>query len=281
MTGPDRGEGATALWAATGLGLAAALATVVLLLAAMPQALVLGVLLFATSTSLVALVLALRTARHERRRARAFRELLAQAAHQLRTPTATLVMELDAALADPALAAGGRALAERLSTQAAAQDDLVTRLLASARLDARAPVPVACDVERLLDDARRVLDPLAHAHDTTLHTAATVPTITGDAHELRELVVILTENAIRHGGDDVRVTIEAAGRGARIAVRDSATRAPRRGNASGIGLDLAERIVRRHRGTLDMRHDDAGTVVEVRLPHRRLPHRKTAARHPS
>ena len=46
-------------------------------------------------------------------------------------------MELDAALADPALTGQGRDLAQRLSVQVEAQNSLIRRLLAYARLDLR------------------------------------------------------------------------------------------------------------------------------------------------
>lgn len=69
------------------LAVCAALLMTGLLTASMPRALLLIALALAISAGGASLVLAIASARRSRARARTFQELLAQAAHQLRTPT--------------------------------------------------------------------------------------------------------------------------------------------------------------------------------------------------
>lgn len=285
MTGAWLGRGRDrVLRVAIALGLCAMVATMVVSFAAMPQPLLLGFLTIAIASSAVALVLAIGSARRSGAQARVFQELLAQAAHQLRTPTATLVMELDAALADPHLAGPARELAVRLSDQVAVQGNLVERLLASARLDARVSAHGQCDAGLVLRDAQRVLGPIAEARGVPLQADVHTETLLGNEAELRELVVILGENAIVHGGGAVWIRIYADRRSSYMDVFDggpgfspemSAADMPRPGR---LGLELARRIVARHGGSLELSSTPRGSDVSTPAARVRLPRRKLFAR---
>lgn len=270
------------------LAVCAALLMTGLLTASMPRALLLIALALAISAGGASLVLAIASARRSRARARTFQELLAQAAHQLRTPNATLTMELDAALADPALTGQGRDLAQRLSVQVEAQNSLIRRLLAYARLDLRTdPVEVA-DAATLLEEASRVLHPLAATEGARVEVDARAATVRGSRAELRELLVILGENAILHGHGTACLVIREEPRSTIIEVFDEGpgiTAAPgtategRSGN--GLGLELARRIAARHYGSLHIEQRPMSRAAQVPVVSVRLPHRKTLARHPS
>lgn len=280
-TDQDRG-----LSTAIALSLCAMTAAVLLLVAAMPRMLTVGALVLAIAAAASSLALAFVSAHRNRVRSRVFQELLAQAAHQLRTPTATLVMEIDSALADPRLDTEGRGLALRFSEQVNAQKALIERLLAYARLEARAERPRWCG-SAVVDDALRILTPVADARRVALSVELQSDAVFAREHELKELLVILGENAILHGGGPVRIRIRTEPRASVIDVFDAGDgihtdahgAVLRADGGAGLGLELATRIVARQRGTLTLdprsaaaRNGDPTVTV-------RLPHRKGSARH--
>jgi len=115
--------------------------------------------------------------------------------------------------------------------------------------------------------------------------------ISADLPRLKRAVANLIENAIKYtpSGGEVRVSVQAAGTGLTIAVTDSGIGIDARDRArvfdrffraddsrstpgNGLGLSLAEAIVRAHGGsiTVDSEPGD-GSRFAVRLPCARAP----------
>jgi len=226
------------------------------------------------------------------------RRFVADAAHQLRTPTAALKTQLELAerAADPA------ALREGLAQVHSALDRnirLVNQLLALARaepggLDAQVREPL--DLVQVARGVAETWVPRALARDIDLGFDATdvaLP-IVGDAVMLGELLANLLDNALRHtpAGGSVTVAVEPAqtagaepavllrvddtGPGVPEAERERVFerfhRVLGRGSPDGAGLGLAivREIAHAHGGsvTLGSAPGGRGTRVDVLLPRR-------------
>ena len=227
---------------------------------------------------------------------RAQTELLANVAHELRTPLARIRLALE-------LAAEGDAEAQRSSLAEIAEDldeleGLVADVLASARMElARDKAPGAAPPLRLAE-----LDPVALAEGVAerfrsrypsrpleVEAGSSLPLVLGDAGLLRRVLQNLVDNArkyapgpspirirlLRRGGGGLGIDVVDQGEG--IAPEDLARlftpffRADRsRTRATGgvgLGLSLARSIVEAHGGTLTAESaPGAGTIMKVTLP---------------
>jgi signal transduction histidine kinase len=223
-------------------------------------------------------------------------ELIANVAHELRTPLARIRVALD-------LAAEGDARAARASLAEIAEDlseleQLVEDVLASARMDLAGNTATdaggpAVRRERL--DLAAVLDGAAervrHRHPErtiALEIDGSLPAVLGDPVLLRRALDNLLDNArkyssprepirLRAAGQGERAVVQVSDRGDGIAPEDLARlftpffRAdPSRARATGgvgLGLTLTRRIVEAHGGTVEAASTPgAGTTMTVTLP---------------
>ncbi|MCB1961435.1 MAG: sensor histidine kinase [Rhodocyclaceae bacterium] len=212
------------------------------------------------------------------------RRFLQNAAHQLRTPLASVQVQLDVLDAQP----GPEAL-DRVRRATGRLTRLTNQLLVLARAESDAG---------LLDDAGEVaLAPLiddlveewisrADAAQLDLGIQRDPCRVAGEPTLLRELIANLMDNALKYtpaGGcislrcvyadGGVKIEVEDDGPGIPPALRERAfarfTRLPgSRGNGSGLGLALVLQIVACHRGriTLDTPASGRGLCVAVWLP---------------
>ncbi|MFG2909159.1 sensor histidine kinase [Kitasatospora sp. NPDC048286] len=184
---------------------------------------------------------------------------LADAAHDLRTPAASLRMLAETALLDEASRTTALERTVRLATRMGGMiDDLLTQARLSAGVERLASEPLRLDqlVEAVVDELR------TGEHRITLRTEPTV--VTADPDLLRRAVANLVGNALTHGHTagrpaEVEVTVTADGT---LTVDDAGPGIPaelagslfdrfRSGSgSSGLGLSIASRVARAHRGTL-------------------------------
>jgi two-component system sensor histidine kinase BaeS len=222
--------------------------------------------------------------------ARARERWMADVAHELRTPVAVLRGEIDA-LRDGVRSPTPEAL-ESLDAEvgrlAGLIDDLHDLTLADA--GALAHRFEEADLAALVDDAcRRFGDRLADAGLDLQWTRPTAPApVRADPRRLEQLLANLLENAVRYTDrpGPVRVTVTAEDGRVHLCVEDGppgvdeaergrlferfhrveASRARASGGA-GLGLAIAERIVRAHDGTIEARASELGGVaIDVELP---------------
>ncbi|MBV8534900.1 MAG: HAMP domain-containing histidine kinase [Alphaproteobacteria bacterium] len=194
------------------------------------------------------------------------RQFLATAAHELRTPLAILMLQLDR-LSGPAL--------PELRADVEHMTRLVNQLLLVARLDAL-PAPHWASVD-LMNPAKSVvsrLAPLAAFDHKALELIDKGNTACqADEDMVSDALRNLVENAIRHapGGSTIQIT---AGPGARLAVDDAGPgiaptdrmrlherfwRSPKRSESgAGLGLFIVGKVVAAHHGTAQISQSPLG-----------------------
>jgi len=196
-------------------------------------------------------------------------EFLSNAAHQLRNPIAGVLSLAEAVHAAPSAQEAKRRSADLL---AAAQEtaDLSQKLLLMERAKAATPA-AAQDVLDLAADMGRWHSGLSATVPRDIRFALDLPEavsqITGDATMLREAVTNLIDNAVRHGGADlkeVHVSLTDLGDHLELTVQDdgqgippdhlpAATERFRQlspTSSSGLGLSIVEAVAHGHGGTL-------------------------------
>lgn len=193
--------------------------------------------------------------------------LLADAAHELRTPIASIRARLEAAQLEPA---GAAAAIEDARATSARMGDTLDALLAWARLEAGAEPaePTELRLDQLVEDVAAELGPGGRIE---VETAPVV--VRGDPALIRIAVRNLLDNALRHGaepgGDPTVAVAVAAGavavsdRGPGLPAADSEGEELSRFRSAspggtGLGLSIAARIAELHGGELIARNREGG-----------------------
>jgi two-component system sensor histidine kinase KdpD len=217
--------------------------------------------------------------------------LLSAVSHDLRTPLATILgagTELlqDGARLEPEARDG---LAEAIVEEAARLDQLVTNLLAVAKIEGgtvqirKHPEAVDEVVEAALTRLRGRLG----ERPVRSHVPQEIPMVPMDALLIQQVLVNLLENALRYttdrsplelearlGGDHVAIEVRDRGPGIRSEEAEllferfyrGESTTPRDGGV-GLGLTICRAIVRAHGGDIDIRNrDGGGAVARFSLP---------------
>lgn len=216
------------------------------------------------------------------------REFAADASHELRTPLTVLRASVEDLRRHPEqpVRQVGTAL-EDMTVEVDHMTGLVDGLLLLARADSgvlelqREQVDLADAAAAALGE----LTPVAEEHHVHLSLDAQPTAVSGDFERLRQLAVILVDNAIRHAGGpaEVVVSVRREGQLAVLRVDDSgqgirpddrahvferfwrASDAPPGG--LGLGLAIARWIAERHGGSITAaERPGGGARFEVRLP---------------
>jgi signal transduction histidine kinase len=216
------------------------------------------------------------------------REFAADASHELRTPLTVIRSSVEHLRRNPERPVGevGDALGD-IDAEVGHLTTLVEDLLLLARSDSGAVtldrVPLHLD-DVAAEAAAALAQPAATAGvrvEVDPEPASTV----GDPARLRQLVMILVDNAIRHSPRDaaVRVVVRAAPDATTVAVEDAGPgvrpedrervfdrfwRAPGApAGGTGLGLAIAKWIAEHHNGSISVDASAAGGArFEVRLP---------------
>ncbi len=204
------------------------------------------------------------------------RLMLAGISHDLRTPLTRLRIGIELAGKNiaPALSIG-------MVRDVEDMDAILTQFLDYAR-DGSEESPELADFNQIVFDVcQRYTDTGAAVRQET----GILPLLRCRKLAVRRLVTNLVDNAVRYGGKDVEVHTEPTGHGVRLTVadrgpgiqsvepqsllqpfaRENASRSEQRG--AGLGLTIAERIVRVHGGELTIHNrEGGGLLVCVEIP---------------
>ncbi|HEX3865293.1 MAG TPA: ATP-binding protein [Gemmatimonadaceae bacterium] len=209
------------------------------------------------------------------------RDFVANVSHELKTPL-TVISGFAETLRDPDLTNGDRTrFLETIETNARRMQRIVDDLLDLSRYESGSWVPnvVSNDLAGIVGDVFTGVQRAADAKRLSLQfdAPADAPRVDADPTALRQVLVNLVENAVRHtahGGIVVRAETPASG-GTTISVRDSGTGIPvehlgriferfyrvdsgraRDEGGTGLGLAIVRHLVEAHGGSVR-----AGSVV--------------------
>lgn len=219
------------------------------------------------------------------------REFTINASHELKTPLTIMRGEIETRLRESSPNAADREFLASQLDEIARLAKIVDALTLLAKADtgqlaiAREPVRVDELVRDCFADAQILAQP-AHVH-VEMNTCDEV-TVRGDRHRLRQLLLNLTDNAIKYNRPDGRVVIglsrnngavelKIANTGPGIAVEklprvfDRFYRGDQAHNGevegSGLGLSIVQWIVKAHGGAIELTSNpQQWTTVTVRLP---------------
>jgi two-component system OmpR family sensor kinase len=217
---------------------------------------------------------------------------VADVSHELRTPLTTLNGNVELLRREPPISAEDRS--EVLSDMASESKRLirlVNDLLALARADARRPLqsePVR--IKPIIEEACRQARLLAPDREIACDAPPDVAAM-GQADAIKQVLLILLDNAIRHADGPITITGDVAEKCVTVSVRDSGPGIEpetlpslferfSRGsvsegeNGTGLGLAIAKALVEAQGGTLTIGSQPGeGSVFSVTLPQASTPHR--------
>jgi len=217
----------------------------------------------------------------------------ADASHELRTPLTIIDAGLQILKRHPDQTIGHNTqLVDSMSSETRRMTRLVDDLLTLARADAGQSQLrlVPTDVSQLVVSTGEDLQALAAGRGGRLDVRSE-PRIEAhvDPDRLRQLLVILVDNALRHGepGGTVEVRSAKVGLDLRLEVSDRGPGIPaeqrskvfeafhqldgsRSGSGTGLGLAIARWIVTAHGGTIKLADNEPGLAVRMLLPLRGL-----------
>jgi signal transduction histidine kinase len=213
------------------------------------------------------------------------RRFVSDASHELRTPLTAIRGQLEVLARSERPEAGEVRRVERVVLGETARiERLVEEMLQLARLDEEAPLhPEAIDLASYLRGFGT--DPSLGAIELG---ALPTGSLRADREQLTQVLRNLLANAHRHAGEDGRVELSAAARGARLTIRvdddgpgipgeerervfdrfyRSAAARERESGGSGLGLAIARGIVERHGGRIRAGESPLGGArLAIELP---------------
>lgn len=212
-------------------------------------------------------------------------DFVANVSHELRTPLTALMgfIETLQTTAKDDAKASARFLGI-MASETSRMNRLVDDLLSLSRVEAqgRARPTQTLDIADLLRSTVHSLTPLAQNTEAELTLDAQAPPVPifGDTDQLRQVFVNLIENALKYGGNGVKVDVSLAAEtyepqlrcmGVRVRVRDTGvgfdpihiprmterfyridSHRSREMGGTGLGLAITKHIINRHRGRLEI-----------------------------
>jgi light-regulated signal transduction histidine kinase (bacteriophytochrome) len=219
-------------------------------------------------------------------------QLLAMLGHDLRDPLnsinmAGMVLEKTDGGSNKGI------LGKRIQSSSNRMQRMIGQVLDMSRIDRGLtlgidlhPVDLAALVEDMVEEARLAYPTIAYELNIDLHTAGQA-VVLADAGRLGQVISNLLSNARHHGEPNQPIVIRLAPRDGQ-AVLDVANAGspippetagslfnpfkrgslnnPRNRTGMGLGLYIAQQIVREHEGEIDYRHEAGRVIFTVRLP---------------
>ena len=217
---------------------------------------------------------------------------VADASHELKTPLTVILANLDILSSHPdSTIREQRQWIRNTREEAERMRDLIQDLLFLAKSDANAlPVLTAeVDMTDCAEDRALNFEAVAFENDVTLDTEIENGLkVTGSESQLKQLLTILLDNAVKYAGPKGRVLMKVFRKQDKVIVSVNNTGEPisaedlphiferfyrpdksraRADGGCGLGLSIAENIVQQHNGTITCTSSrEEGTTFRVELP---------------
>ncbi|MGQ7792441.1 ATP-binding protein [Faunimonas sp. B44] len=217
---------------------------------------------------------------------RARLRFLADVSHELRTPLTILRGEAEVTLRGRSLRlAEARASLRRILDQARDMGRLVDDLLALARAegDGFSFERAEFDLAEVAADALREAALLAAPRGIAFEAELSPALVAADRQRMKQLLLILLDNALKHSEPGACVTLRLAAAGGEAvlevanpspglaadalpALLEPFARGPSSGEGSGLGLAIARRLAERQGGSLSLALEAGRLAATIRMP---------------
>jgi signal transduction histidine kinase len=225
------------------------------------------------------------------------KQFVADVSHELRTPLTALGGGLEMLLlgADRGDPEASRRLVRGMYAEVERMNRLTQDLLTLTRLDeGRAELALeAVDPQSLLETACEQAEHLAQGQEIAFTIAPATPGVRADADRLRQVLLNILDNAIKHtpASGSIRLSAHPAAAGAMVEIeaRDTGAgipaealpyvferfyradparaRASQRSGGTGLGLAIAKGLIEAQGGAISLASEvGVGTTVTIRLP---------------
>jgi len=217
------------------------------------------------------------------------KNFIANASHELRAPLTLIRAGVEYSMRFPSSAATGQTLTHVLE-EIDNLNLLVEDLLLLSRLDNQ-KIILACEdiqIKEMLEDVCHHFEHVAKERGVSLHVKKVYPHACGDRMRLRQVIVILVDNALRHtpSGGEIQLGAEKKGHVVEISVTDtgsgitkydlphiferfyqaSASRSDKNQHA-GLGLAIAKSFVEAQGGDIKVWSEPGkGSIFSVQIP---------------
>ena len=252
----------------------------------------LSLLGLASAVSLGGLFFIHRTLRRERQLNEMKSQFVASVSHELRAPVASIRLMADALEAEKVAPETAKEFHRLIAREGARLSTLVGNVLDHARIEQGKRVwkMEPCDLESLVADTLRVMEPLAREKNITLRADLSPGESAVDAGAIQQALVNLLDNAIKFSppGNTVETTLatDEERRTWRVAVRDEGPgiakaeqariferfyrpgdELRRETQGTGIGLSLVKAIAEAHGGSVSVESEPGqGSTFTLNLP---------------
>ena len=208
------------------------------------------------------------------------------ASHELKTPLTVILSSAD--LLKTSAQPEQRQYVDNISVESRRMKALVEDMLTLSRAESGRAAPFApLDLSDLVTDAALRFEPVAfEAGHPLQYDIQNGASLSGDRQQLDQLLDILLDNAVKYAAKDapIRLTLDISGKNAVLAVENPGDPIPpdklphlfdrfyrvdaaRTGAGGfGLGLAIAQQIVRRHKGAITAASDARATRFTVTLP---------------
>lgn len=215
------------------------------------------------------------------------KRFLSDASHELKTPLTVIMSSAD--LLAEGLSNHDQLYVDNIRTESRRMKTLVEDMLTLSRaegLGQQSP-HTALDFSDLVTDTALRFEPVAYEAQRQLnYTIASDLRVSGSIEQLRQLLDVLLDNAIKYASDNstIRLDLRQEGRSARLLVENAGEPIPpeklshlfdrfyradasRSGpNGFGLGLSIAQAIANQHGGSIRCESDSRSTRFFVTLP---------------